>query len=778
MFTRVRGGIFWAVLVAATWLAWLPAAVLADEGPISPRLVPADCGFFVVYHGLGELWAEAAQSRAATRLRELKVAERFWQMAEKTLQEAMASEEGQALWQRWEHPMVQESLALLQDMHSHEFFVVGDKAWADLLRVYFMLDTASDLGTFLLLRALPEDAEEVGVSPWLGVEFTNKVVAAFMERRKSLLRVPSLLCGWRVKSLERAQMLINMLRGGIGVLGMTTPQLAGRIESLEVAGGDFTLVRLSGNDVPWEELFSFLTQLAVENGAEWGAEPEEEQEGDISQPKAPVPQIDVPALVEHLKTLQLVIALGMREDWVLFGFGPDLRFLELPPEGQRLADRREFAQVAARATGKIISHLFIDKEVTGYSRSYTEGLSLCAEVLKSSSEFTERLSDEDRQQFLDRIEELREFFEKWQQSPVEVASVLFRTDRGLEEIALIFGTGRVPSSGALQLLAAAGPRPVVVAVSRIPRRHFDYFYSLSRWAFQYFPVEGLLELTGREEVDKAELRNFMDRMWLLSVDVDRVIQQYLIPGLGDWELGYVCDAQLQVSQLAPQLPTVSDGLPLPEQALVVIPADRDKLVQGFGHLKELWERLKGVLADSPNIGPPVEELEDFPILIDWEERPWGWLGRVSLSETDIPLTPVVAVGQKMIVFSVSSSQAERLLAGQPVAPIGLIQDIAKPREWVIIVDGARIAEALRPWAKLLHNPQVLEEAGLPDDLRDLLTAVSEDWETVEQILRCFVAFTAEEVQETPELRVRRTCLELRDLPPEYAGSQGSCYKAE
>src|SRR5262249_44078885 len=96
----------------------------------------------------------------------------------------------------------------------------------------------------------------------------------------------------------------------------------------QVAGGEFLTLTLDGRMGPWDEVpFKDL----------------EEKPGEVD------------ALVKKLKGLQMVVSLGVRDNYVLLSARPSPDDLAKPGQGSRLADRPEFKPLAQFAGRRLTS---------------------------------------------------------------------------------------------------------------------------------------------------------------------------------------------------------------------------------------------------------------------------------------------------------------------------------------------------------------------------------------------------------------------------------------
>ncbi|MDW8077400.1 MAG: hypothetical protein RMJ16_00780 [Thermoguttaceae bacterium] len=739
----------------------------------SLQVVPADTGVYQACSGLGDLVADVSTSRAITRLKELKVVNVLTRLLKEQWQRAAGPDIPEELKSQMENPFVQEGLRLLAEMHSQEFFLAGDNSWSHVQRVLRQPGNAARLAMTLLAARLAEAGQSELDSEALREKLTDLIIHTYLVQQEEKVQVPRLLMGWRVKNVERAQLFVNMVRGFISMAAMGVSELAGRVQSIERAGGEFTVLHISGKDIPWEEMFQRIREARQEEMLEFLPQELEEQEEALPSPETEDSPKWVTFLAEKLRKLELYAALGMRDEWILLGFGPDLKFLDIPAEDAQLAGREEVAEALRRINGRVLSFSYYSQEIVNSSRlSLVEPAELAARALREWEEKEPEIPAQVRDRVIADLQRLADFAKKLETKSAAMADVLYRTNRGLEEILLTWDTPASSKALPLELLARIGPTPIAGLVIRSPSEaNLILMQDILGWVIQEFAASvaaGLLQQEGGpDEPSNARLRNFMDRMWMCTRDADRVIREYFVPALADSETAWVLDAKLQAQEVIPGLPEVKQPLPLPEFALIIRLNDPESFKEGLKRTRELAKELTLILQDYPDLTETLPSEELGPLECECEMWDSGYLCKLILpGELGKLVPPPVAVlAQDLFVLSNSSAQAERLAQGQKLEAVGLIEDVSAPRSAAGFVHFGRLWMALRPWAEALAQPALYTEDLPQPETEELLSAFREDLDSLVAILQCIRSLTWEVVEESQGLRVMRAALEVEDLSP-------------
>jgi hypothetical protein len=737
----------------------------------SLELVSADVAFYSGFYNLKDLVQSVVESRAVQRLKGLELLPVLKRLVEETIAEA--SDEGMqgaslGAWsleqfqERLQNPAVQEILAVLADMHSQEVFVAGDETWSRLSLTYSQLGMLRSLSG--IVANIAQVSEEGDVESLSREEILSQLLEEYLSKVEEAIQVPRLVIGWRARDVERVATQINMLRGLLGVTAMGVPQLAGRVRNEVIDGTDFTLIVISGTDVPWEEILTARRQ-PVEFSPEEIAQLEPEIAAAIMADAEP------PAflfrLVERLRDLQLVIALGMRDDWVLLGLGPDVEMLKLPAEDRRLSQRAEVREILARVEGKPNALSYASGSWRGGSSQELSALDVARDVFFSWAErqkFPKEVQSrlEKLRGDLERLEKIAAKSERKQGASVAVS---WCSSRGLEELILSWAEGGDSAPEPLGVLQFLGGDPIAaMAVGRVP---LVDIYEFVAWGAEIW-MEPLLRASEEgfefeDEQERRTRRNILARLRYLGGEFDHWMRTDLLPAFEPGEMAFLLDAKMKSRQPVAGLPYSEKPLPVPELALVVTVRDRSKLEKAFQEGKDLWAQLWQILEDSD--GPELEELGLPPV--ECRETPAGRVCQISLEtpnmEFDPRLRPTLIVGEKVLVLCLSAETAERLLQAKPLEPVGLLEEPNKPRSLGGFLSFHRLWDAVELWAQHLTSEALRESEGLREGDREILDAWNHDLKVIFALFRCLRSISVEVTRERPSLTVTRTLVEIRDL---------------
>jgi hypothetical protein len=752
---RARTLVLASLLLTAFGLGW----GTAEAEVKSLEIVPANVSAYFGIYNLEDACQRVLQSRAVSRLAELGSVRRLSQTLFGQIWGELPEEVQQQLTRELETPMVQESLALLVDMHSQEFFIAGGEEWNAFLRWVSTLDRLSTLSSIFgsLAESLPEEPLKSRH------QIAEEIWQSLRQHTGVELQVPSLLFGWRVKNVDRAASLMNILRSVIFVSSLGIPQLAGKVWGETIDGGDFTVITISGEDVPWEDLLTLAARTQESDGSfelrfEDGHIGEEIETTHLEVSSE---ELVPPLLLEQLRKQRLVIAFGMREDWIHLALGPDTRILRLPPAGARLADRQEIQELLGRLEASPVSLSFQSREFLQELKGEFSPEEV--EVYRQCLGKWEALPAELRKQLDRDLQELANWFEKFRGESGPRASAASLTARGLEELTFTWIAKAEVAPLPLRTIPHLGAAPVAAGIaSQVPLPGMYEFIAWLLGRAWYYVDYGIRRTSGEEELLKW--RNISARLRRLAREADKIVRRELLPALDGFEMAVVVDAELRSEQWLETLPYSENPLPVPEVAAVVAVADRDKLVAAYRQARELWRQLRAVAEDADS-DELFEQIESSLPSIIHRRLEWGdvWQLEVGGPWLDARIRPTLALGQKAFIFCLSEEHAKRLLEPKPLQPVGLIEDMEKPRIWAAWVNLEKLWDALRPWAEHLTATVSQADWEIPEEFQDSLEELRKEIDSLVAGLKCLRSITFEYSVESPNLVVRRALVEIRDL---------------
>ena len=206
---------------------------------------------------------------------------------------------------------MQKILGLLADMGSDEVFMYGDKTSVDFVELFQTVDAAQSYGPMLAqITGQTEERQSAQIQ-------AGAVISALAHNLK-LIGVPNLVVGFKLKNTDLAKEELIKLEIFAGMVLENIEQTKGHFKKTKVGNHDYLVLNLDGGMVPWD-------QVPLEKLKEMEAE-----EGDAQK------------IIDRLKKSKLVVAIGVRDNYLLVSIGSSLDCLKKLGHGQRLIDRAEF----------------------------------------------------------------------------------------------------------------------------------------------------------------------------------------------------------------------------------------------------------------------------------------------------------------------------------------------------------------------------------------------------------------------------------------------------
>jgi len=707
----------------------------------SLEFIPADVSFYGAVFNLGELAERVRSSRAYDRL----IHHPFWNRLPEVLEPELYSQLEQVK-SYLANPQVQAVLELLTDMHAQEVFVAGDRELIPLAELNALSNALSGLW----------DYEEPGADR-LEQIFTIR----FFARHREKIRIPRILVGWKVKDTQRASRYLMALQGFLTFASLSIPELAGRLNQETIAGARYQTITLDGRMLPWDDLEWQIQDLKAALGED---------------------AVLLDQIIEHLEQLKLVIAFGMRDDYVMLSLGPDTSFLARLGQGPLLADQPAMARLAEFADQIWISTRYISRELLELSYYSPRVFDLAVvEVNESFGKLPEgmeeyqELIDYLRTGFIPLVEKMRPAL------PVVGPSVScnYLTPRGVEEWQFDWHETPVPENRTLRLLDHFGGKPLLGSAGYIPITSTEYDLLLALADYVAGVIDHVVERSLKDAEDLRDpgepsrlqqYRRFKKRCRSILADLDRVNRRLLLPALEMGQWGLVVDARMRTVPSFLSAEECPDGLPHPEVALVIGLSDAGKFREAIAQYQKLWDQLKEVIREGFDDDIfPFEDLNLRPT--SCEESAFGtilyWNLPAEISE-EFKLDPRVgvtfAIGSDVAVLCLTVDHAKRLLESTPLQPAGVIADPETPRLGATTADLHGISQVLEPWVlfsvrALVQRPPLASEPSEQE-------SASKDFENFAvQVLKtfgCLKRYTSENSGQ-PGLVISHSLLEVTDL---------------
>ncbi len=134
--------------------------------------------------------------------------------------------------------------------------------------------------------------------------------------------LPGFVAGFRLTDTNRAGLELGKLQLVATVAGFADPKLNERLKIAKIGDHYYVVLSLDGTMVDWKQVpLDWLRWFRVS-------------------------QADIDRLVAHLSTLPLVVAVGLRDDYLLLSVGPSTDALTKLGQGKRLVERPELKVLA------------------------------------------------------------------------------------------------------------------------------------------------------------------------------------------------------------------------------------------------------------------------------------------------------------------------------------------------------------------------------------------------------------------------------------------------
>jgi hypothetical protein len=713
-YLQERRRLRWCLVVTLVGALAVPlqSGRAAEPNPPADSLkwIPADAAFYgTLLHGRAQ-WESLVQSQAWAKLKALPAVQTARQKLHAEMKEGGSlAQVAQVLRQ----PENQQLIELLGDMFSEEVFFYSGPSWVGFLELAGQLNAAQSYGP--LLMALSGKGEELEA---------NRMQVAMLLRtlanNRNAIQVPDQIIGFKLSETTHARDQLKRLETFLTSLEGQFPALKGRVKHIKRAGGSFLTLTLDGTLVPWDQVP--LTRF-------------EPKEGEFED------------LVKKLKELQLVVAVGIRDGYLLVSISGSTSFLSTLGGTQRLVDLPELKPLAKYTGKRITSMAYVSRALKAVSQtSQLEGFIKFARATLPQTGF----SPEQRARIRKGLAELSKLEGLMNARAGATLSVSFLSPRGSEGYQYDYSEHpTLDASKPLTLLNHTGGSPLFALVGRchVSTESYHQVVQVIHRAYPYLEEFAVPKLDADAKEKYQQIRK---AALPLLQRLDDVTGTMLIPALANGQGALVVDAKLTSRQWFAQLPAADKALPMLEPALVLGISDAALLRKALGEyrvlLNELTSKVHEIVPEFPDMQIPEPEtrqakegaLYSYPLPADWG--------------IDKQILPTAGLSDKVAVLTISQKHAERLLARVPLRTDGgPLADLDKPRAVAAYMNWARVVRAVKPWLEM-----GLRSAGI--DPTEEVKAGDESWQgilrqipTVLEVLQVFRNSSSSTYREGPVL---------------------------
>ena len=730
-------------LLAALLVAAMAAAGRAETPPkladTGVAIVPADAAFLSATLRGREQYDRLVTSNAWAAILDLPAVRRGLESLEE--QRTMPGSPFSLVDTFMQLPENAQALEVVADMVATDTFVYGEPSCIGFLKLLQKLQESQATAP---LQADPED-DDVSIE-----EAQAAAMVKVLAGNPDLVVVPDVVWGFRTTKADAAQSQLKRIEVLLKLFTQAAPDMADAVARRKVAGGEVVTFTIRGEQLPWQDL---ETQL-------------EEGLGDA------IDEGDVDRLLDRLKELDVVVAVGLVGDRIILSIGDSVEHLDklaLPGSDKKgLLTAKPFAPLLDHADKRLTAVSYASGELAALGNPTTQFESVArmvdgalrqGDVPAEALPNIQGLLDEAGRDIVKRLPE-----------PGPWLAFSFLADAGYEGYAWNWSRNQpLDGSRRLDLLEHAGGAPLAVAVSRMrtdPALLDDLAALASRaWKLVKAGTEDDEEARERAEAIDEHVAPLVTRL-------GAILRDKIVPAVGDGQVGFVLDAKGRTDRPQADLPASADPLPILEPA-IVLPLDDPKLFrEGLSDLFELADAsvaaLRAFDADAVPEGYEVPEPEKAKV-----EAGAVWSFPLAKTGIDAQVRPAIGVGTEAAVFSLVPKQADRLLADARLETGSQLSTFEEPLASAAAVDFAGLVEAAEPWIVYLTRYGCARQRDGDVDADEELSAEDETAEAKEALEHVAVVLEAAKclraaVAETTisdDATVTHWRNVIRDMPP-------------
>jgi hypothetical protein len=669
------------MLLAAVLSAGLmpaPRAAAAEGTRIegSVNFVPDDAAFYGAMLRNREQVDAVVHSKAWAKIQALPAVQTLWQKAHEELKKPggpMAQ-----FMQFYKQPENQELVALLADMGSQEVFFYGDQSWVGFLELATKINQGMQFGPLAMMAS-------GGAAPGNMSKLQGQAVIKVLMENANLLRVPNLMIGFKITKADRAEAQLKRLEQLLKAVASHQPELKGRVKNTKVGEQTFLTLNLDGGMVPWDQIH--LDQVEQEAG-----------------------QAD--ELVKQLKQQKLVVAVGIREGYLLLSVGDSTAPIAKLGQAKALAARPELKPLAQFVNQRITGIDYISKALLariGMSKKDIDGLAkLGKQYLKKAD-----LPADKRAQVDKDVDELARDIKMMIPELGAQVGFSFLTDRGQESYSYNYSQHLgTDGSQVLSLLNHVGGKPLLAIVGRSTYRPENY-QLLVKWVKKANAYAEDFVVANLQADQKDQYDQFAKIVHPIVQRLDETTSKLLLPAFKDGQSAFVLDAKIKSKQWVQPLPT-DKAMPMIEPAIVCGVSDEDSLKKAFAEYRDtINDAISKVRELVPILPAELEIPAPETKKLEGGTMYYYPLPPIVSAMIDEQLLPNAGLSKHVLVLSIAPKHTERLLLRQPLKVDGgpLADYKTRPLAAAIYFDWAGMVDAVTPWNEFgveKHGDQLLE----------------------------------------------------------------------
>ncbi len=672
----------WKILAAAliALAAWQSAAVQPaaagelDKLGTSLKLIPADAAFYSCMLRNREQVEAFLHSNAWEKIKSmpsLQMGLAFYN--------AQAQQQGTPVWifqDKMNNPEAKKLINLAADMGSNEVFAYGDKnctQFAELMQYIFSG-----------MRYGPAIHQATGKGKWMNPNKLNaKIVLEALIAHQDLVKFPDVLIGFRLKKPSAANEALIKLEAILNVSLEAMPMLKGHLNRETIGDDEFLVLRLNGMMIPWDKIQKEDLAELVNNPA------------------------DLDKLIEHVKKMEFVLAMGVRDKDLLISMGSSLDCIKNLGSNERLIDRPELKPLEKFANKKLTGIGYISKQ-------FFEQLNNNEKNIDDLRNFVDKMvplahfPQEQNQQITKDVDSAAADLKNSLPNLGAILSFEFLTDNGYEGYQYNWGKNpHLDGSKPLELLKHMDGNPILGLVFRrkVSLQHYDM---LAKWGKVGWNYMEELALPRVPEEERSKVQAFLTELKPLLNRLNTAIHDMWIPALADGQIGLVADAKQTSKQIQQSMPASQNELPLIEPALVMGMSNADLLKQAIREFHGVYNDLIDLIVKQPDV---PEHAKNHIQKFKWPEAKVENIAGGSSYQYPLPdkwgldknIVPNAAISNKLWIISLSTAQTDRLLKETPLRVGGVLASTDRPLAVAVCFNFNELIAALTPWVNYVFE---------------------------------------------------------------------------
>jgi hypothetical protein len=659
------------------WTATTARAADLEKLDTSLKLIPADAAFYSTSLRGREQLEMFLNSNAFAKLKALPVTQMGLQMFQ--MQAANPQSEASRALVVLKNPEVKKLVDLVADMFSNEVFLYGDESCVDFLGLMMELNSAQRYEP-LMLKIQGQDKGQGRRS-----QQAQAVLSTIVENIE-IVAVPNMLMGFKLdkpaaanEALVKLEMFANI------ALSQAPPQFQGIMKRETIAGHEYLVLRLNGKLIPWK-----------------GNEAEELQR------TMGIEEEDAEEIIDHVKGMDLVIALGMRENYLLASMGSSATCIEKLGDGEKLMNLPQFKPLANFTDRKLTGISYASAEINQIASFQAKDIDQLCAVLEQQLSQTD-LGEEKTKQIMDDARTLADDIKSLVPEAGAEMALSFLSEQGVESYDYKWGDQpQLDGSKPLDLLEHVGGNPLFGIVGRAKTNPKDYDM-LTKWLSTGWKYFNEFALPAMDEPEREKVAVYIKDLMPLVERLDKATRESLIPALADGQSALVFDGKFESKQFVNQLPAWEKAMPLPELALVIGVSDANLLKKGVKeYLTIAVDTLEVVRKNDPQVFEEFKKNSKSPQFPDGFKLPemavtegsgYSIYGVTIPSEIglDKNFVPNAGLSDHVAVLSLSTKHSERLLQKTPFTAGGVLAKTDRPLATAIWFNWAGLLDTAKPW---------------------------------------------------------------------------------